>query len=72
MYTLTFYDDGGYSEVALLSESVSIEFEEGTETSTLYRNCKVYAYLSDPGIVSYSGGMIGDGNTTNLKHKPYE
>ena len=49
MYALTFYSDGGYSEVALLSESVSIEFEQGTATSTLYKNCKVYTYLSDPG-----------------------
>ena len=61
MYALTFYSDGGYSEVALLSESVSIEFEQGTATSTLYKNCKVYTYLSDPGLISYSGGMIGDG-----------
>lgn len=59
-YTLTFYSDGGYSEVAFWETDISITFSNGTEYNTYYKNCRVSTYLSDPGIISYTGGMIGD------------
>lgn len=60
VYNLTFYSNGGYSRAALLKESVSITFNKGTETTTEWINCKVFTQLSDPGFLTYSGGMIGD------------
>ena len=63
MYELTFYSDGGFSEVALLSEIVSIEFEKGSSDTLRYINCTVYATLNDPGLIPYSGGIWGDGIT---------
>lgn len=59
-YMLTFYSDGGYSEVAFWEDYINVSFLNGTEYNTYYKNCTVSAYLSDPGIISYTGGMIGD------------
>lgn len=59
-YILTFFSDGGYSEVAILSETVTVDFEYGTDTGSSYVNCTVSTYLSDPGIITYTGGIIGD------------
>lgn len=59
-YTLTFYSDGGYSEVALFEPEVTISFVNGTEYQAYYRNCRVTTFFSDPGIIAYTGGMIGD------------
>lgn len=60
VYNLVLYSNGGYAKAAILQESVSIDFQKGSETATECENCKVYTHLSDPGLFTYTGGMIGD------------
>lgn len=60
VYNLVLYSNGGYAKAALLQESVSIDFQKGSETATECNNCKVYTHLTDPGVFTYTGGIIGD------------
>lgn len=59
VYTLSLFPNGGYSKVVLAASS-SVNIQDGTDTGDRWMNRKVYATIADPGLVSYSGGMIGD------------